>query len=140
MLRTGRPAAALTALVAVAALAVGAMQLDRLGLGFTEVTGLPADTPPRAAYDALVQGFAPGMLSPARVVVWGRGVGCSGPRWLGCRPNWLASRGSASVIGPARPAGVGSRPAWCSAATAPGSSSCWPAILSDRPASRMSAA
>ena len=80
LLRTGRPGAALTALLAVAALAVGAAQLDRLGLGFTEVTGLPADTPPRSAYDALVQGFAPGMLFPRSGRAVGSGCGSATTR------------------------------------------------------------
>ncbi len=101
LLRTGRPGAALTALLAVAALAVGAMQLNRLGLGFTEVTGLPADTPPRAAYDALVQGFAPGMLSPARVVVWGPGVGLQRPALARLQAELSRQPGVVSVIGPA---------------------------------------
>src|SRR5581483_411236 len=66
-LRAGRPLAALTAVVVIAALGAGATRLATLQLGFTEITGLPAGTPERTAYDSLVEGFAPGMLAPTRV-------------------------------------------------------------------------
>lgn len=101
LLRTGRPAAALTALLTVAALAGGVVKLNQLSLGFTEVTGLPAGSPPRSGYDALVQGFAPGMLSPVRVVVWGPGVDRQRPALTRLQTELAHQPGVAAVLGPA---------------------------------------
>jgi putative drug exporter of the RND superfamily len=99
-LRAGRPLAAVTAILVVVALGAGATQVGRLRLGFTEITGLPSRAPERVAYDSLVQGFAPGMLAPTRVVVWGRGVGAQGPALARLQSELERQPGVAGVLGP----------------------------------------
>ena len=68
-LMASRPAAALTAVMCLAALAVGAAQLRHLKLGFGQISDLPQSSgPKRAAHDA-AKGFAPGILAPATILV-----------------------------------------------------------------------
>jgi RND superfamily putative drug exporter len=95
-----RPAAAVIALLVIAVLGAAATGMRHMRVGFTDITGLPSDTPPRAGYDALVRGFAPGMLAPTQVVVWGRGLGSQQAALARLQARILRTPGVASVIGP----------------------------------------
>lgn len=98
---TRRPVAAVVTLLVVAGLGIGAVGLRTLHVGFTEITGLPASTQERSAYVSLQRGFSPGMLSPTRVIVLGRGV-ASDTEALGRLQTELAREpGVGDVIGPA---------------------------------------
>lgn len=73
-LMASRPAAALTAVVCIAALAVGAAQLRHLRLGFGQISDLPQSSAPKRAARAAAEGFAPGILAPATILVQSPGV------------------------------------------------------------------
>jgi putative drug exporter of the RND superfamily len=73
-LMASRPAAALTAVVCIAALAVGAAQLRHLKLGFGQISDLPQSSAPKRAAHSAAEGFAPGILAPATILVQAPGV------------------------------------------------------------------
>lgn len=97
---TARPAALLLVVLAGGVLAVAASGMRLIDLGFTNVTGLPADAEPRVAEEAASKGFAPGILAPTEVVL-------EAPR-LGTRRDGLVKLeglvdrqpGVAGVVGP----------------------------------------
>ena len=95
-----RPAAAVVALLVIAVLSVAASGLRDMQVGFTDVTGLPSSAPQRTAYDALVRGFAPGMLAPGQVVVWGPGVASQQSALARLQRRLEHQPGVAAVIGP----------------------------------------
>ena len=96
-----RSVAFLIVLVCCGGLGVCAAQLSHLRVGFTEITGLPVGSEERAAYSALSQNFAPGMLSPTTVVVSGRGVDPANSRLVRLQSELSNQPGVAAVIGPA---------------------------------------
>jgi putative drug exporter of the RND superfamily len=98
---TRRPVAMAVAALVVAGLGAGVWQLRLLRVGFTEVTGLPAWTQERSAYKALQQGFAPGMLSPSRVIVSGRNLTSNTAPLVRFQSELRRQPGVAAVIGPA---------------------------------------
>jgi RND superfamily putative drug exporter len=71
---TIRPVAALTVVVCVVVLAVGAWGLGLLRLGFPLVSSLPGSAQAARAQAAASKGFAPGILSPTEILVIGPGV------------------------------------------------------------------
>ena len=96
-----RPAAASIVVLVIAVLGAGSWQLRYMQVGFTDVTGLPSSAPQRTGYDALVRGFAPGMLAPTQVVVWGRGVALQHRALNRLQSQLDVQPGVAAVIGPA---------------------------------------
>jgi putative drug exporter of the RND superfamily len=73
-LMASRPAAALTAVTCIAVLAVGAAQLRHLRLGFGQISDLPQSSAPKRAAHAAAEGFAPGILAPATILVQSTGI------------------------------------------------------------------
>ena len=101
-LSTAKPVAAMIVFACLVVLAAGCIGLVSMRLGFSEVTGLPSDTPKKRAYAALASGFAPGMLAPTTVLVEGDGSLNEGA--LERFGDELADRPSiAGVIGPGSP-------------------------------------
>ncbi|MGN6379098.1 MAG: MMPL family transporter [Gaiellales bacterium] len=96
-----RPVAAVVALLVIAVLGAAATGMRYMHVGFSDVTGLPSDAPQRSGYDALVRGFAPGMLAPTKIVVWGRGVGSQSAALDRLQHTLEQRPGVAAVIGPA---------------------------------------
>ena len=72
---TSRPAAALVALLAVAALLAAASGVRKTELGLRLGSGLPADSEVQQAAVAAGRGFAEGILAPTIVLLEGDGVG-----------------------------------------------------------------
>jgi putative drug exporter of the RND superfamily len=70
-LSTRKPVAAAIVALCVLALGVACYGLLDVRLAFTQVSGLPADTEERRAFEALGEGFAPGILSPTTILVEG---------------------------------------------------------------------
>ncbi|HSE82366.1 MAG TPA: MMPL family transporter [Gaiellaceae bacterium] len=71
---TSRPVSALVALATVAVLLAAATGLRDTKLGMRLGSGLPADSEVQQAAEAAAQGFAPGVLAPALVLVEGEAV------------------------------------------------------------------
>jgi RND superfamily putative drug exporter len=71
---TGRLAAIVLVLLATTVLVAGASGLRKTELGFTLISGLPGDSAQREAAAAASEGFAPGILSPAAILVEGQGL------------------------------------------------------------------
>ena len=98
---TTRPVALLVAAACVAGLAVTALSLGQIRLGFPLIRALPATAQPARAQAAVSRGFAPGILSPTEVLVLGQGVTRQRAA-LARLQHALASRpGVAGVVGPA---------------------------------------
>jgi RND superfamily putative drug exporter len=55
-------------------LAVGAAQLRHLRLGFGQISDLPQSSGPKRAAHAAAEGFAPGILAPATILVQSPGI------------------------------------------------------------------
>ena len=68
-LMASRPAAAVTAVTCIVVLALGAAQLRHLKLGFGQISDLPQSSAPKRAAHAAAEGFAPGILAPATILV-----------------------------------------------------------------------
>jgi RND superfamily putative drug exporter len=101
-LMASRPAAALTAVVCVALLGVGAAQLRHLRLGFGQISDLPQSSAPNRAAHEAAAGFAPGVLAPATVLVQAPGVagGLIHGRLAQLESEIGHERGVAAVLGP----------------------------------------
>jgi RND superfamily putative drug exporter len=97
---TARATALLIVLLVGGALVVAASGLRKTDLGFTNVSGLPADSEPRVAAEAAAKGFAPGILAPTEVVLEQPGI--AGQRAELERLEALVERreGVAGVVGP----------------------------------------
>ena len=94
-----RPAAVIAAL-SIALLLVPAVFIKDMELGFSIVGGLPRDSEARQAARAASLGFAPGIVSPAVLVIQGEGVGDS-TRRLGLVQSLIErSPGVAATVGP----------------------------------------
>lgn len=66
---TSRPVAILVLAVSLGIVALASRGLAETELGFTSITGLPADAEERDAAEAAGQGFAPGILAPTVLLV-----------------------------------------------------------------------
>ena len=97
---TGRPTAVLLVLVTVAVLGLAASGMRHMNLGFTNVSGLPADAEPRLAEQAAARGFAAGILGPTEVILEEEGL--AGKREGLARLEELVEQqpGVAGVVGP----------------------------------------
>ena len=73
-LLTSRPVSALVALATIAVLLAAATGLRDTKLGMRLGSGLPADSEVQQAAEAAAQGFAPGVLAPAIVLVEGEAI------------------------------------------------------------------
>ena len=71
---TSRPVAAATAIACIALLAVAALQLRHLRLGFGQISDLPQSSAPQRAARNASRGFAPEILAPVTVLILGQGV------------------------------------------------------------------
>jgi RND superfamily putative drug exporter len=90
-----------TALATLALLAVLAAPLAFIELGHPLIRGLPADSEPRRAYAELSEGFAPGVVAPATLVVEAPGVTRRLPELRALQAVLAAQPGVAGVLGPA---------------------------------------
>lgn len=98
-----RPVAIVVVVLCVAVLGLAASGLVNLRLGFPVTGDLRGSTAPARAAAAATQGFAPGILSPAEVVVEGTGIGGRAAA-LGRLQQLLQNRtGVAAVIGAGHP-------------------------------------
>jgi putative drug exporter of the RND superfamily len=97
---TRRWVAGIVVVAGVAALSAAASGLRHLHVGFTEVTGLPSTAQERSAYQALQRGFAPGMLSPTRIVVAHPGITNNLAGLTRLQAAVAGEPGVQSVIGP----------------------------------------
>lgn len=94
-----RPAAVIAAL-SIALLLVPAAFIKDMRLGFSIVGGLPPDTEARRAGRAAALGFAPGILSPAVLVIKGEDVGRSPQRLALLQSLIERSPSVAATVGP----------------------------------------
>jgi putative drug exporter of the RND superfamily len=95
-----RPVAALIVVAAVAGLVVAASGLRDLNLGFTLIRGLPEDSEPRQAYEALEQGFAPGVVAPTEIVLEQQGLAGRRAALIRLQALIAQEKGVAGVLGP----------------------------------------
>ncbi|MBV8301357.1 MAG: MMPL family transporter, partial [Candidatus Dormibacteraeota bacterium] len=103
-----RPAAAATALVCTAALLLAARGLTGGLLGAGIVSDLPGDSEPRQAAAAAGEGFVPGIIAPATLLLQGPHVTASTAGLLRLEATMRASPGVAAVYGPdLLPGGLG---------------------------------
>jgi RND superfamily putative drug exporter len=96
-----RPVAALVAIAGVAGLVACAMPVRHMDLGFSVVQSLPASAEPARADRALQQGFAPGMVSPAVLVVQRANLASDRGGLLDLEEQLRRFPGIAGVAGPA---------------------------------------
>jgi len=90
------------ALVVLAAMSAGLLGMN---LGNPLLRGLPAGSEARAAYEQLSEGFAPGSVAPATLVVQGKGITSRRSELIALQGVLAAQPGIAGVLGPAdRPA------------------------------------
>ena len=84
-------------------LVLGAMSagLLWLNLGNPLLRGLPAESEPRAAYEQLARGFAPGAVAPATVVVEAPGIAARRSELAALQSILGDQPGIAGVLGPA---------------------------------------
>ncbi len=99
-LRTHRAVAFLLVAACAAGLGVAAARVQHMRLGFTPITGLPADSEERRAADAAAQGFAPGILAPTQVLVEQTGIAGRTSQLIGLEQLIGRQPGVAGVIGP----------------------------------------
>jgi putative drug exporter of the RND superfamily len=97
---TSRPVALPIAILAIAALALGASFVRDTRLGLTFIGSLPPDSEVRRSADAAALGFAPGILAPTEIDVEQPGIGAR--RVQLARLEELIGRepGVAAVLGP----------------------------------------
>jgi RND superfamily putative drug exporter len=100
-LATARPVALLVTTACVAALAIAALGLGELRLGFPLIRGLPPTSQPARAEAAASKGFVPGILSPTEVLVLAPGVGSRLPALTRLQRALARRPGVAGVLGPA---------------------------------------
>jgi RND superfamily putative drug exporter len=98
-LSTRKPVALAIVAACAAGLGAACYGLLDLRLAFTEITGLPAETEERRAYDALGRGFAPGILAPTTVLVEG-GAELDQEALARFGEEVAQSEGVAGVLGP----------------------------------------
>ncbi len=96
---TRKPVAGLVVAACVVALGIGCYGLLDIRLAFTELPGLPSDTEERQAFEALGEGFAPGILAPTTILVEGEGS-LDTEALAGFREQVAAQPGVAGVVGP----------------------------------------
>lgn len=99
---TSRPVAAATAIACIALLAVAALQLRHLRLGFGQISDLPQSSAPQRAARNASRGFAPGILAPITVLIQGKGVsaGVLHPRLARLEAEIERQPRVAGVLGP----------------------------------------
>jgi RND superfamily putative drug exporter len=97
---SARPVAIAIGLVVIAALLAGASGLRKTELGITYISGLPDDTEAKRAADAASEGFAPGILAPAEVDLYGSGIADRGPELARLESLVDEQSGVAAVVGP----------------------------------------
>ncbi len=95
-----RWAAAITVVVCVAALLVGASGLTHARLGTNVITGLPSSSGPRQAADAAAAGFGPGIVGPTTLILQGRGVASQAAALGRLEAAIRRSPGVSAVVGP----------------------------------------
>jgi putative drug exporter of the RND superfamily len=95
-----RPVAAVVVLVCGAGLVVAALQLTHARLGFTNITGLPADAEERRAAEEAGKGFADGIVSPSQVILEGDGIVDRRAELVRFEGLLAEQPGVAAVIGP----------------------------------------
>ena len=97
---SARPLAALAVVFAVLLLLVPATGLAKLDLGLSFVRSLPQDSEPKRAASAAGEGFAPGIVSPAEVLLEAPGLGSDRDGLVRLEELLAGQRGVASVVGP----------------------------------------
>ena len=95
-----RPVAVAIGLVAIAALVAAASGLRTTELGITYISGLPNDSEAKQAADAASEGFAPGILAPTEVDLYGSGIADRGPELARLESLVDEQAGVAAVVGP----------------------------------------
>lgn len=103
-----RPVALVVVLVAVAGLLLATRPVERLQLGLSFISGLPADASVRVAAEDAARGFAPGILSPTEVVVEQPGIGQRPDTAIAVQERLEREPGVAATVGPREDAAVGS--------------------------------
>ena len=98
---TRRLGSLLVLALSLAALGFCASRALHLGVGFSEVVGLPAGSQERDAYDALSRNFAPGMLGPTTILVSGPDAVPGNPHLIQLQHELEHQHGVAGVLGPA---------------------------------------
>ena len=98
---THRPVAAGLAVACLAGLCVAALPVRHLRMGFSVIRSLPSGAQAARADRALQQGFAPGVVSPAVLVVQQPGLADHRAALLRLEAALRASPGVAGVAGPA---------------------------------------
>jgi RND superfamily putative drug exporter len=99
-LQSSRPVALLTVAACVAGLGFAAAQVLDARLGFTNISGLPADAEEREAAEAAAEGFAAGIISPTQVVVEAPGIAARTDELVALQERLAAVDGVAAVVGP----------------------------------------
>jgi RND superfamily putative drug exporter len=95
-----RPVALPIALVAIAALALGAAQVRDMKLGLSFISSLPKQDEVRRAADAAQQGFAPGILAPTEVDLQQPGIAAKRAQLARLEQLIGREHGVSAVIGP----------------------------------------
>jgi len=95
-----RWAAAVTAVVCVGALLVGASGLTHARLGTNVITGLPSSSGPRQAADAAAAGFGPGIVGPTTLILQGPGVASHAAALSRLEAALRRIPGVSAVVGP----------------------------------------
>jgi RND superfamily putative drug exporter len=98
---TARPVALLAALLCIAGLAALAVLARHPQLGSPLINELPASSAARDAQHAAAQGFAPGILAPADILVTGPGVASKMTALTRFQHELAAQPGVAELAGPA---------------------------------------
>lgn len=96
-----RPVAALVLAVAVAALGAGVAQISSMRLGLNLVTDLPTGSSAARASAAVDQGFAPGIVNPAVVILHEPGIDGRSRELATLQRELSRQPGVAGVLGPA---------------------------------------
>jgi RND superfamily putative drug exporter len=97
---TSRPVALVIAIVAIAALGVGASMVRDTKLGLTFIGALPAESEVRRAADAAARGFAPGILAPTEIDIELAGIGRRRAELARLEDLVAREPGVAAVLGP----------------------------------------
>jgi RND superfamily putative drug exporter len=102
-----RTAAALVLVVAVAALVAAALPVRRLSTGLNLLRDLPSDQPSARAAALASEGFAPGIIAPAEILLQDAGLAEKRPALDALQELIAREPGIAGVVGPAQqPAGT----------------------------------
>lgn len=99
-LRATRPASALLGALALAVVGAAALGLRHTALGFTLISGQPADSPLRKAEVAAGRAFAPGIVSPTVLLLRGDGLNAKRAQLVALERALRREPGVARVVGP----------------------------------------